>query len=481
MLVLQRTNISLTSLWFSLAVFFLVLTILFTIFSHNFGYDTRVKDMPIFILVAGLVLAGAVFLYLPYLIKHTLNSRKSVKTIFYVVVLCGVCMRVCLLFSEPVLEDDYQRYLWDGAVTAHGLNPYQYAPDDMETLRLENMTLKKLALESGLVLNRINHPELRTIYPPVTQAAFALAYYLGPFQLTAWRLVIFFCDIITLILLYQILRHMKTSVLWSALYWWNPIVLKELFNSAHMEAILLPLVLGAVVLSLNKRPFYSGMSLLWAAGVKIWPVLLLPIVWRPLLRYPLKAGFALISAIVIATILAIPIVLSGLNAESGFVAYATKWQTNSALFPLIKLGFQSVFGYFASETLDANIFARGTIILCLGALILYLLRKPIKDNADLIGRISLLSFAIFMLSPAQFPWYYIWIIPFLCVQPNFGLLLLSATLPLYYTSFHFMAHAQKSIYNDVILCLIWVWQRNLSTTNKKKAGKKKKKQGSCHV
>ncbi|MEM7621465.1 MAG: hypothetical protein AAF228_13645, partial [Pseudomonadota bacterium] len=40
--------------------------------------------------------------------------------------------------------------------------------------------------------------------------------------------------------------------------------------------------------------------------------------------------------------------------------------------------------------------------------------------------------------------------------PNFGLLLLSATLPLYYTSFHFMAHAQKSIYNDVILWLIWV-------------------------
>ena len=41
---------------------------------------------------------------------------------------CGLAARAILFASEPVLEDDYQRYLWDGAVTAQGLNPMRSRP-----------------------------------------------------------------------------------------------------------------------------------------------------------------------------------------------------------------------------------------------------------------------------------------------------------------------------------------------------------------
>ena len=42
-----------------------------------------------------------------------------------------------------------------------------------------------------------------------------------------------------------------------------------------------------------------------------------------------------------------------------------------------------------------------------------LLRKKIDDGADLCNRCLLLMAAVFLLSPTQFPWYYIWLIPFL--------------------------------------------------------------------
>jgi len=33
--------------------------------------------------------------------------------------------------SQPIYENDYKRYLWDGAVAASGESPYIYSPDEI--------------------------------------------------------------------------------------------------------------------------------------------------------------------------------------------------------------------------------------------------------------------------------------------------------------------------------------------------------------
>ncbi len=45
------------------------------------------------------------------------------------VVAAGVVSRAILCFTIPVLEADYFRYLWDGHVWAHGINPFLYPPE----------------------------------------------------------------------------------------------------------------------------------------------------------------------------------------------------------------------------------------------------------------------------------------------------------------------------------------------------------------
>ncbi len=47
-----------------------------------------------------------------------------------------------------MLEDDYQRYLWDGAVTAAGANPYAVSPQAARALGPAT-ALGRLAVEAG--------------------------------------------------------------------------------------------------------------------------------------------------------------------------------------------------------------------------------------------------------------------------------------------------------------------------------------------
>ena len=42
------------------------------------------------------------------------------------------------------------------------------------------------------------------------------------------------------------------------------------------------------------------------------------------------------------------------------------------------------------------------------------------------------STCLFLLSPTQFPWYYLWLMPFLPLHPHPALVFYAALLPLYY-------------------------------------------------
>ncbi len=443
--------------WGAAGTGLLALTIGFTLASPLFRYAYAVRDMPVFWLAFGLCAAGFVFLALPWVIRVTQRAAPDlVKGLLWAMLASGLAMRLILFASEPVLEDDYQRYLWDGAVTANGLNPYEKAPGEAKTADPELMALGRLALESGPVLGRINHPELRTIYPPVAQGAFALAHRIAPWSLTAWRGLILALDIISIALLLTLLRDLGRSPLWAALYWWNPVVLKELFNSTHMDALIVPLVLGALILAIRKRELTATACLTLAAGAKIWPLIFLPLVWRGILDKPGKLAMALALTACACALFAWPILTAGLDTSSGFVAYASKWKTNSALLP--SLEGLARWGLDAANITDigAGLVARAGVVILIGSIILWQCRTAAESAQDLAWKFFIVSSTMFLLSPAQFPWYYLWVLPLLACFPSAGLLVLTATLPLYYTAFYFHAHGAYELFAERIVWLIWL-------------------------
>ena len=53
----------------------------------------------------------------------------------------AVVFRGYALFFEPFLSSDIYRYIWDGNVQAHGINPYRYFPANHAFAQLRDATI----------------------------------------------------------------------------------------------------------------------------------------------------------------------------------------------------------------------------------------------------------------------------------------------------------------------------------------------------
>ena len=103
----------------------------------------------------------AVFTFLLLREKHGLTEEQSRRYFVYLLGF-GIVMRAMLLFAPPHSSDIY-RYVWDGRVQAHGINPYRYIPADPALARLRDAD----------IYSNINRREFApTIYPPAAQAVF---------------------------------------------------------------------------------------------------------------------------------------------------------------------------------------------------------------------------------------------------------------------------------------------------------------------
>ena len=442
--------------WFLGCLLAIAFGVALALFSPRFGYAYEVGAMPVLWLAAGLVLAGLVYcLCLPQLIADSLScDPREVRLIVAGMIAAGLAARLALFASEPILEDDYQRYLWDGAVTASGGNPYALSPKET---RAQGGALRELAHEGGEVVRRINHPELQTVYPPVTQAAFALAHLIKPWSLTAWRSV--FSSSISP-------RSGSCSCSCA-----RPGARRSGRRSiggirSSSRSCSTPRIWKRSCCPSCCWRYGSRCGAGRSPPYRLLPspsarnsggTLLLPLVvrWYGQADRRMFVNAAVLFAAIVAA-LAIPLWLGGLDRQSGFTAYFSSWQTGSALFPVLERAVAMPLSWLALPSEAAGLVARGIVVLCLSVVALRVSLRPVENADDLLGRASLVVAALVLLSPAQFPWYAVWFAPFLAFRPWAGFLLLTATLPLYYLDFYFIGRGQPEIFTDAIVWIIWV-------------------------
>jgi len=433
--------------------------------SPDFSKSIAEVQQPVLLLVAILVFSGAVYLFTIF--KTPRTDLKKNQLIWVIGI--GIILRVLMLFSAPILEDDYYRYLWDGAVTANGINPYKYSPEEVLGGTGIPTELSELAKESGEIIHGINHPEVRTIYPPIAQAFFALSYWLDSWSLISWKLILIVFDLATLSLIFNALGILKLPSSYLIIYWWNPLLLKEIFNSAHLDVLVFPFVLSAIIMASQNRYIRSTVTLIIGMGIKLWPAFLLPILLRPIISKPKELLSALVVAVISIGVLFLPIYLSGLDNSSGFIAYGQSWQNNDSAFRILiyisELGL-NLLGY---ETFHKFSVARFLVIALIAIWIAYTALGKTFKNEDLFKKSLLIIAFVFLISPTQFPWYYTWLIPFLAIKPRFSLLLLTALLPMYYLRYYFEPRGEIEIFTDLIvwvefvpvwILLIWEWRKN---------------------
>lgn len=264
------------------------------------------------------LLAGAFVLYLLALWAASRCVQGS-KLTFWIFAF-AIAFRLTLLFSPPIQEVDLHRYIWDGVVCAEGISPFRYAPNQALTANSNsNSELRRLAKirdsDEGLhyILQRLNNHfgHLPTVYPPASQAVFALAAKSTPAGtsyenrvriMKAWLLLF---DVGVIILLIKLLKLCGKPIGLSVAYAWCPLVIKEVANSGHLDAIavfLTTLTVYFFAKSLavrasseqTSKPHASSNTwrlpatavlLAAAVGAKIFPIVLAPLVVVASLRH----------------------------------------------------------------------------------------------------------------------------------------------------------------------------------------------------
>jgi alpha-1,6-mannosyltransferase len=196
-------------IWVLLGIGVLIYALYILRVSPTLTYDAKPNAVEIILFVSQKILIGVLFFLAIINI-----SKIPLKEIWVAwIIFTGLFARIILIPSAPILEDDYYRYLWDGAVTANEFNPYilspfqiqQHDPDVPEKII-------KLADKSGEVINKINHPKIKTIYPTLSQIVFAISYYLFPWSVTGWKFILLLADLLLLFFLIKILRELKLPI-----------------------------------------------------------------------------------------------------------------------------------------------------------------------------------------------------------------------------------------------------------------------------
>ena len=341
------------------------------------------------------------------------------------VLAAAALFRATLLFRSPDLSDDAFRYLWDARVARAGISPWRYAPAAPEVAGLDPALRAKVA-----------HPAIRTVYPPVAEAAFRIGSGGGRSGL-ALKTLFAAADVGVVWML------CRESPFAGALYALHPLAVTESAGQGHVDALGILLLLISLAALRSGRRTASGIAYAGAVLTKYVPLAgVLPMARRG--RLPL-----VIAAAATTSVLWLAAAREGASPLGGMRDYATRWEFNSVLYPATvrvvhatdlparaKSAFldwkarhghppwtQSVFPYFY----DA-FFARAALGVLLAAVLVVIAWRVRDPTAAVFASIA----SLLLVSPTLHPWYLLWTLPFAAQRREPAFLFLSFSSPLAY-------------------------------------------------
>jgi SAM-dependent methyltransferase len=237
----------------------------------------------------------------------------------------AVGLRLVVFPLGPSLSDDGYRYVWDGAVQAEGVSPYRFRPSD-DALA---------GLQGRAEYERMNSPDYFSVYPPLSQAVFALGGLVRPagWRASWWviKAVVALAELGGVVCLVRLVGARG-----AALYAWHPLSVVEVAGQGHTEGLLVG-VLGLFLLAVRQRPATAGAALASAVWAKLFPVALVPLVLRRPLAALAFGAVAVLLAAPYASVEAVGHVRQSLGLYLGtFDFYAAPYLAlKSALFPAV--------------------------------------------------------------------------------------------------------------------------------------------------
>lgn len=310
----------------------------------------------------------------------------------------ALLLRLIAMQASPLLEDDHFRYLWDGMRTATAFDPYRLPPSAF-------FSHSDLPTQWQDILSGINNPDVPTIYGPLLQGLFALAWWIAPGRLEPLQALLLLADMGVLI----VLLHLGTGTRWLLAYAVHPLVLKEAMASAHPDGLVALMLLLALVAWQRRRAAWAGALLGLAVAAKVAALLALPLLLlSPAMRqntspaWPGGWRWAWVMATSFAATLALlylPFVWAGGSDAAALATFGSQWRFN----PLLHRVIEGLLPAGAARPVAALLIMAGTTVI---ARRWWLNKRGAATPAPppLDAALTLLI----LLSPVVNPWYWLW-------------------------------------------------------------------------
>jgi alpha-1,6-mannosyltransferase len=383
-----------------------------------------------------------------------------------IVLIFAVTFRAELVSKRPFLSTDAYRYIWDGRVQAAGISPYRYVPNARELAFLRDSEIYPKVNRKDYAL---------TPYPPTAEAIYFAVYLIHPLSVTAFKVAMSLFDVVAIVAIMLVLARAGLDPARAIILAWHPLLVFEGAHSGHIESAFIAFLALALLAWSYQKHALTGVALALAATIKVYPAMLLPAFICPNFEFSSSAeprrnwlaamrstilsepGFRFLVAFLISVLIAyLPYLSAGASVfgslggevkEEGFV------ENGSRYFLLAVMRKLAPFPTVAFITLAA---------ILLGLLGARLLLRA-KRNAVDVARCSMLIIGLFLiLTTPRYPWYYAWMLPFLCLVLRTGWLYLTgASVLLYllwYTPFAYPAlplWLGAALYLPTLTLLVW--------------------------
>jgi hypothetical protein len=337
------------------------------------------------------------FLGAAVLVTRQPVDRWTLPIILVIAVLC----RLVLLPSEPFLSSDIYRYVWDGMVQHHAINPYHYVPGDP--------ALKFMREDE--IFPSINRRDYAvTIYPPVAQMFYFVVTAVSA-SLTMMKLAMDVMEVVTVYVLIRMLQQLGLRREQVILYAWSPLLIWEIGSSGHVDSFLTAMLALALLFRMKDKPVLTGLALGAAVMTKFYPLLLLPALWR---RRDWKMPLTVLAVIVFGYLPYLSVGKKVFGFAGGYVQ--EEGLSSGSRFFLLGLA-QHLPGLGNLPAAAWYVFCA----VCFLPLLWWCWRwsdQVDQTGADFLQPAAALAFALMLMFSPHYPWYVIWLVPFVVLRPN---------------------------------------------------------------
>lgn len=316
---------------------------------------------------------------------------------FVMAILFAIAFRIPLAVSPVDSDNDMMRYLWDGRVQTLGINPYAVRPSDPGVAFTHTDDTRDMPSARA-----------RTPYPPGAQLFFRFVVTLRDSPRTM-KMALVACDLLTLLVLWRSLVVTGRSPWLTLAYGWNPLVVLEVAHSGHIDALGALWTVAAAFWLARRRTALATIAFVLAVATKLLPIVLVPLLWRRITMRDTFIGAGLF------VLLYLPFA-SGTDVLFGVQNVVQHIRFNGPVFR------------FFTGVASAEMAARVAVGAGLLAAVWCRWRLPVDSGAAWAWPMGI----AIACAPVVYPWYLLYLTPFLLLPRTFPLIVWSCTVLMTY-------------------------------------------------